>query len=150
MREFNSVSAFVEFLKTREAAIERAQREGLEAAGEMLEHSARELIGQEYPEWPPLSPRTIAEKQRLGFYGQVSSSDPLLRTGALRDSIKHSVEDDEVILGSDDPFAEFHEFGTELEPPRPFIGTTMFREGHDAAKLVWRHVMGAFVGRRVS
>jgi hypothetical protein len=116
----------------------------------MLEHAARELIGTEDQEWPPLSPRTIAEKGRLGFTGQVSSTDPLLRTGELRDSIKHVVEDVEVILGSDDPQAAYHEYGTEREPPRPFIATTMFREGHDAATLVWRHVMAAFVGGRVS
>ena len=49
---------------------------------------AKDFIGHELAEWKPLAPSTIAEKERLGFTGQVSATDPLLRTGDMRDSIE--------------------------------------------------------------
>jgi hypothetical protein len=50
--------------------------------------AARGYIGQELPGWVPLAASTIAEKQRLGFVNRVSATDPLLRTGAMRSSIR--------------------------------------------------------------
>lgn len=89
---------------------------------------AKAVIGHELPEWAALAPSTIAQKQRLGYTGQVSDTDPLLRTGKLRESI-HS-ETDTVgirtvaVVGSDDPVAADQEFGTSRIPARPFIGPT--------------------------
>lgn len=89
---------------------------------------AKALIGHELEEWPPLAPSTIAEKRRLGFTGQVSETDPLLRTAQLRDSISADAEATPSgaigMVGSDDPASVFQEFGTSRIPPRPFIGPT--------------------------
>lgn len=90
---------------------------------------AKAMIGHELPEWPPLAPSTVAEKARLGFTGQVSDTDPLLRTGRLRDSIKAEAEAIgylvEGVIGSDDSVAADQELGTSKIPPRPFLAPAM-------------------------
>ena len=98
--------------------------------GEAASHIAKDLIGQEFPGWPPLAPSTIAEKTRLGYVGQVSATDPLLRTGSLRDSITFEVEELAVTVGSPEPVAAYQEFGTSRGiPPRPvFMSSVMLVE----------------------
>lgn len=103
----------------------RAARPALEAdlakIGELTATMAAEYIGREMPQWPPLMPSTVAEKQRLGYTGQVSSTDPLLRTGELRDSIRMEIEGLEMAVGSHDKVAASQELGTARIPPRPFL-----------------------------
>lgn len=147
MPRFSSIAAFVEFLATRPAAVEQAQRKGMEAAGKMLVRECQAMIGEEIREWPALAQSTVEEKQRLGFTGRVSPTDPLLRTGQLRNSISSQVETGKLVLGSDDPVAPFQEYGTSRIPPRSFIGATMFRDGREAADLIGNYVMGAAAGR---
>jgi len=92
---------------------------------------AEALIGQELPQWPPLAESTIAEKQRLGYTGQVSATDPLLRTGELRGSIESDAERTatgvEGVVGSNSKVALYQEMGTAKIPPRPFLATAMMR-----------------------
>lgn len=94
---------------------------------------ARAYIGQERPEWPPLADSTVADKTALGYVGHVSPTDPLLRTGEMRESIEGNVEGLVGTTGSNDRKALWQEFGAhgtgpnragEL-PPRPFIGLGM-------------------------
>jgi hypothetical protein len=85
--KFNSIEAFVTFLRTRPAAVEEAQKTGMERAGRMLVTTAQDMIGEDMPRWDDLAPATFEEKQRLGYVGRVSAEDPLLRTGELRASI---------------------------------------------------------------
>ena len=110
----------------------RARHELKEETSHLLDGAvteAKSLIGHELEEWAPLAPRTIAEKQRLGYTGQVSETDPLLRTGQLRDSIGRKVaEDFEGVVGevgSDDRIAGYQEMGTSRIPPRPFLTPSM-------------------------
>lgn len=97
-----------------------------------LERRAKDYIGEERPEWKPLSPRTIRDKLKLGYGNQVSPTDPLLRTGHLRSSITGEVVDDDpmiyVIIGSDDLIAPAHELGTARIPPRPFLALALEEE----------------------
>ncbi len=144
--KFGSIADFLAFLRTRPAAVEAAQLKGLEAAGELFERTAKDMIGEEIAQWPPLAPSTVEEKQLLGYTGRVSATDPLYRTGELRASIGHHVDGKRVVLGSDDPVAEFHEFGTSRMPARPFIGATVFREAREAADLIANHELGAAMG----
>jgi hypothetical protein len=57
------------------------------AAGLEAETSVKLLITDIIP--PPLAPRTLAERKAAGFQGET----PLIRTGALRNSITHVIED---------------------------------------------------------
>jgi phage gpG-like protein len=144
---FASMDAFLVFMQTRPPAVEEAEKRGAEVAGKLLQREARNMIGAEIDQWPPLAPSTVEEKERLGYTGQVSPTDPLLRTGELRLSITHQIEQHAVVLGSDDPIAPYQEHGTGHIPPRPFIGSTLFRDGHDALDLVANHMAGAMAGR---
>lgn len=89
--------------------------------GELTATMAAEYIGHEMPEWPPLAPSTVAEKERLGYTGQVSPTDPLLRTGEMRDSIKVEIAGLEIAIGSTNKTALYQEMGTSRIPPRPFL-----------------------------
>jgi phage gpG-like protein len=70
---------------------------------------------------------------------------PLLETGELRDFISYLVtrEGLETVgyVGSDDPRAPFHEYGTSRIPPRPFLLAAVVQKEHAihamAACLVW-------------
>ena len=144
--KFNSIQAFVDFLASRPAAVAEARKEGMERAGKMLAKTAQDMIGQEMPDWADLAPSTVEEKQRLGFVGRVSPTDPLLRTGELRASISHTIEGNKLVLGSDDPVAAYQELGTPRIPPRPFIGSTMHVHGADAADIIGNYELGAAMG----
>ena len=92
---------------------------------------AKRLIGHENPEWAPLAPSTIAEKSRLGFTGRISATDPLYRTGEMRESIEGVAEGLVGVVGSSDKVALWQEMGTLRPtgsiPPRPFLGLAMSR-----------------------
>lgn len=111
-----------------------------EAIGEEQKQIARDMIGRENPQWPPLADTTIDEKTRLGYGGQVSATDPLLRTGALRESIDFNVDDVArgiaITLGSDDKVALYQELGTTTIPPRPFLSTAQMESVEPATKLL--------------
>lgn len=117
-----------------EASAARAKRD---LTLETLKHlgavarDAEALIGQELDVWPPLADSTVAEKERLGYTGQVSDTDPLLRTGELRGSIEADAEGTatgvEGVIGSNSQVALWQEMGTAKIPPRPFLATAMAR-----------------------
>ena len=92
---------------------------------------AKALIGHENPEWAPLAPSTIDEKSRLGFTGRISATDPLYRTGEMRESIEGAAEGLTGVVGSTDKVALWQEMGTLRPtgsiPPRPFLGLAMSR-----------------------
>jgi hypothetical protein len=116
-----SFGEYAEIL-ARNAAMVRPRLEvGLHKVGELTKTMAAEYIGHEIPEWPPLAPSTITEKTRLGYVGHVSATDPLLRTGEMRDSIEVSVEGLEMAVGSKEKIALYQELGTSRIPPRPFL-----------------------------
>ena len=144
--KFASIPAFLTFLRSRPAAVEAAQRRGLQEAGQLFEATAKDMIGEEIPRWADLAESTVEEKQRLGFVGRVSATDPLLRTGELRSSIHASVEGNRVVLGSTDPVAEYQEWGTSRMPPRPFIGPTVHNQEREAADLIANYELGAAMG----
>jgi HK97 gp10 family phage protein len=104
--------------------------------GEHAAIKAAEMIGHELPQWPPLAQSTVAEKQQLGYVGHVSATDPLLRTGELRDSIRFEVEGLTVTVGSHEKIAAYHEFGTPRMPPRPFLAPAMLATFPYAEKVL--------------
>jgi hypothetical protein len=120
-----------QFINHLERAVTRAPVVAAVALTETMEAvavEAKAYIGHEMPGWPALAPSTVAEKERLGYTGHLSPTDPLLRTGEMRESI--SAEVDAVtltgVVGSTDPVAVFQELGTPHIPPRPFLSTAMF------------------------
>ena len=145
MRAFATPGAFAAHLRRVSQSLPHAEHVGLEAAATLVETEAKALIGQEGP-FLQLAPSTVAEKRRLGYGGQVSATDPLLREGTLRDSISHMVEGRMAVVGSDDPVAIYQETGTSTIPPRPFLAGAAFRQGEAAANEIGRAVGNAVAG----
>jgi phage gpG-like protein len=129
-------------------------QEGLEKAAVVVETAAKHLIGQEnvpaagpYPAWAPLAQSTIEEKEKLGYTGQVSETDPLLRTGELRESIRHVVGHNEAVVGSDLDKALEQEMGTERIPARHYLGTALYQNAPEVEKILGEHFFHKLVRR---
>lgn len=129
-----TLDELVKMLQVSSKSVRPRLEADLAKIGALTAAAAVEYIGHEMPEWPALAPSTIAEKERLGYTGQVSATDPLLRTGAMRDSIKIEVEGLEMAVGSGDKIAAYQELGTKHIPPRPFLGPAMLNSLEFAAE----------------
>jgi hypothetical protein len=108
----------------------------LTAAAERMQADARAMIGTEPDIWPALATATIAEKARQGFTGHVTATDPLLRTGALRQSITADADADGITLASDSDLMPYFENGTDRMPPRPVLAPTMAAHAEEIAHAV--------------
>jgi len=103
----------------------------LSEGADAVVHNAQNRLGVYQEGWASLSDTTVLQRDRLGF----PADEPLLRTGALRDSItateERTVDGVTYIVGvpADSPagaYARAQELGTEGMsnhpiPPRPFI-----------------------------
>jgi phage gpG-like protein len=108
---------------------EEGTHDALEKACVIIETEARSYPGEYQPGWSPLAESTIAHK--------ATGDSPLLETGALRDSLQHTVEGHSGFVGSDSDVATFMELGTSRGvPPRSFLGLAAQQKGEEAADAV--------------
>jgi len=147
VKAFASPGAFATYLRRVSQAVPAAEHTGLERAAVIVETEAKALIGQEHADWPALAASTVQEKQRLGYTGRVSATDPLLREGTLRASYSHVVDGRRAVVGSDDPVAIYQETGTVRIPPRPVLSTAAITKGEEAAKAAGLAVASVIAGR---
>lgn len=124
----------------------------LEAVGSKIEKDAKEIIGHyqrsdtgPFPEWEELAPSSKADRVSKGF----TPNDPLLRTGALRDSINHEVRGRSVAVGSDLDIAIYQEMGTATIPPRPFLRIAAFRSKKWLGQLYAKTLRDRLHGRHL-
>lgn len=68
------------------------------------------------PAWKPLSPAYLRWKLRNRY-----SPLPLIRTGALKQSITYRVTRNKLSIGTSIPYAGYHQFGTRTIPKRKFL-----------------------------
>jgi phage gpG-like protein len=94
-------------------AMEEAVAHSIEHACVTLEKSAKDAIGTYRFGWVPLAESTLARK---------AADTPLYETGELQDSYEHNSDRHEGYVGSDNPKAEWHEYGTQNIPARPVLG----------------------------
>lgn len=82
--------------------------------------AAEDRFDREGPGWAPLADSTLASKP--------PGKKILELTGALRDSLTGGtppiITDDTLIMGTNDPKANFHQKGTSRMPARPVVHTT--------------------------
>jgi phage gpG-like protein len=148
-----SLAEFILHLGGAAARIEAETHAALERAARLVEAEAKASIGDYQPEagqfaaWAQLADVTISEKEKLGY---APPDNPLLREGALRDSIEHVVGDKEAVVGSNSPVAEYQELGTQHIPPRSFLGGAAVRKGSDVAELLGSATVMALVGEEVA
>ena len=132
-----NLGGLVAHLLTVKADMRVAEEVCLEKACRMIEKDAKAAIGTYLFGWTPLKPETIARKAR--------GDTPLLETGALRDSIEHNVDADgrDAYVGTDDPVAKYHEFGTSKIPARPFLSAAAMRQEDKIHTMIQRAISAA-------
>ena len=151
MREFRSIAAFVTHIAEVDVVQREGQAIGLERAAVIIETEAKAEIGhyQEavgpFAAWAELADSTKADRVQRGF----SENEPLLRTGALRDSIQHRSDNSDAMIGSDSPIAEYQELGTATIPPRSFLGGAAARKSEEAVNEIGRHIVAGLIGVNV-
>ena len=152
MREsFGSLTELTLHLGKIAVAQHAMERTALDRCAKLVAAHAKEKIGDYQPEagpfaaWAGLADATKADRLRQGY----SEDDPLLRTGALRDSIGHTVRDSEAQVGSNSDIAVYQELGTKHTPPRSFLGGALADKLEDVRKIIGDEAVGALVGEQV-
>lgn len=156
MRAFDIASAPA-FLTSMLAEIHHETHRALERAARVVEREAKAEIGDyqtaagPFMAWAPLAEATVADRVAHGY----APDEPLLRTGALRDSIGHSVEMQgvaagEAIVGSTSRIAVYQELGTATIPPRSFLGGAAVRMTPEVLALIGAGAVKALVGPGVT
>ena len=137
-----SLLGFVAELGTIERDIAASGPMIVEKACRMVQARAKRTVGSNQAEWPPLSPSTIADKQKHGF----KTPAPLLRTGEMRDSIEYTVHGLEGCVGSDSPIALFQEMGTSRIPPRSFLRSAAIASEDKIRRMAVAATVAVFSG----
>ena len=153
MTTFNSIGGLASHLAKLAINMEANKAGLLEHVGRHVEKAAKELNGQEnvqgvggFSTWAPLAESTIEEKEKLGYVGQVSATDPLLRTGEMRDSIVHIVDVPKsmVVVGSASAAMLAQELGTQHIPPRSELGIAAVNSEKDLQKFAVEYCIAVF------
>jgi phage gpG-like protein len=82
------------------------------------------------PAWAPLKESTAKQKARKGY-----SPTPLIRTGHLRQSFRPFWNKEQAGIGSEVPYAQYHESGTSRLPQRAMLPPE--RIAMDYARLIF-------------
>lgn len=77
-----------------------------------------------------------AVRQALSRSPGETHTAPWQQSGALRDSIAHSVEGAQAVIGSTSDVAVYQELGTRTDPPRPFLAPAGAELGDDVAESI--------------
>jgi phage gpG-like protein len=106
------------------SAFGQFEHAALDRAGHKFVEHIRAAIGTYEYGWEPLAESTIERK--------ASGDTPLLESGELRDSYGYEIRGNrDLVIGSDNMKARWHEFGTSHIPPRPVIGGTLQFHGKE-------------------
>lgn len=147
--EFANIKDFIKHLAKLEATFLPACHAAVRAGAKIIEKEAKNEIGTyqlaagPFPEWPLLTVGTIEDRERQGY----SASEPLLRTGEMRDSIGTKAEGLEAVVGSNDDIAVYQEHGTATIPPRSFLGGAAFRMAPKVVEIIGERAVWALSGR---
>ncbi|MDY3551402.1 hypothetical protein R5W24_000478 [Gemmata sp. JC717] len=151
MKQFGDMGSFAAHLLTAAVAVQKAEHKLLAHVGKVVEKRAKAKIGEyqdaapPFAGWAELADATKAERVKQGF----PEDEPLLRTGDMRDSIGHTVQGNEVTIGSNNDKAVWQELGTETIPPRSFLGGAMAEELPKLKEILGEGVVAALVGKDV-
>jgi HK97 gp10 family phage protein len=151
MKEFGSFGELALHLGEVMLAQHEMEHHALERCANIVKKRAKEKIGEYQDEagpfiaWPELADSTQADRERQGY----PADEPLLRTGAMRDSIEHMVVDGVAYVGSNSDDAVYQELGTIKMPPRSFLGGALVDELPKVCEIVGNDAAKALVGEKV-
>ena len=142
MKEFHSISHFIEHTLLMDAMVVLELHHGLKRCANAVELTAKNEIGTyqqgigQFPAWAQLAESTENEKSKLGY----PANSPLLRDGTLRDSISNEVQALEAVIGSTSDVMVYQELGTERIPPRPVLGPAAIRNRGKIERILGKAV----------
>lgn len=152
-----SFAQFADRMRRAAAQVPAAIDGALHVTMDSVSREAKGYIGHELPQWAPLSEATmqgfrhpygfwVKGKIELGYAGHMSSTDPLLRTGATRASIEPVVDGYTGAVASKSKVMLFQEMGTHNPltgdiPPRPVLALAMSRARPQADLFFGRAAM---------
>ena len=126
-----NILQFVLLLETMRDDLGDGRKVALKRAADLVVKEARGAIGTYKFGWPPLAASTVAQKGK---------DTPLLRTGALKNSIEGTViSSEEAEAGSNDPKIKWHELGTTKMPPRSVMGEAAKRKEAEVHAILGDH-----------
>ncbi|WP_439398718.1 phage virion morphogenesis protein [Bradyrhizobium sp. PMVTL-01] len=141
-----SLLAAAEMFATLKLEIEHKNHQLLEKSAKVVEKQAKDYIGTydaHYPTiWLPLAESTKRDRVNKGF----SADEPLLRTGALRDSIKHEADHHEAHIGTDSQIGVWHELGTSRFVPRPYLEPALKEKTPEILEILGKGTVGKLSG----
>lgn len=147
MKEFSSLDAFSKHLTKVVEQYPRREKTALNFIGDHLVEKSKEKIGHlqsgdgKFSSWKELADSTKKDKERKGYVFN-DEYNPLYRTGELKESIDHSVNQSRHVLyvGSPLDIMLYQEIGTKTIPARSVLGLTMFKE-----KEQIQYILGLFL-----
>ena len=111
----------------------------MEEACKMIEDDAKDAIGTYRYGWPPLGEAAVAKH----------GDTPLLDTGALKDSIQHTVvSPHEGYVGTNVEYAKYQEFGTSKISPRPFLGGAVEAKSAEFVECFGKAIKATIEGKK--
>ena len=153
-RNFNSFLGLAEHLALVVEEQERVIHRSLDQAARLLKKNAKAKVGTyqdeafPFPAWAELADSTKEDRLRHGF----TENDPGLRSGKMRDSIEHTVDDRNHLaaVGSDDDKLVYFELGTEKQPPRSVLGSAAIESTEDILRIIGKNAVTALIGEEVA
>lgn len=129
--------------------VEVAKREALEEAAKIIEEEAKRVLGTYDYNWPQLAQSTQDQRTHLGY----TPNDPGLRSGAMRDSIEHTVFQgiyrDDAEIGSNDDNLVYFELGTSKQPPRSVLAGAAHEKEAEVRALLGHKVVPVLTGSKI-
>lgn len=150
-REFKSFTEAGAYFVRAAVIHETVKKQAMRRAGTKVLAHARSKFGVyqpavgEWARWMYLTDYTMTERIWQGF----TPDDPLKRSGGLKKSLHLSIDNDRIVIGSNDERMIWHEMGTSRMPPRAVLGPALYEKRHEVAKIIGhsiaRHMMYGFV-----
>jgi hypothetical protein len=146
-----SLLGFMEHLAHFEHRLHHDSHKGMERVAKIVSAEARRELGtyqdaaSPFAAWAELADATQEDRSNQGF----TPNDPGVRTGDMRDSIKHASDHESAVIGSDDDKMVWFELGTDKQPPRSVLGTAVVHKEEAIKAIVGGSVVAALVGKDV-
>ena len=129
MNEADPLGGLIERLQAAAAAVGAVPEEAAALTAPLLKLNVQDIMGTSA--LLDLAPSTQAERVRLGY----TPNDPLVRRGDLRDSIESAAVGPVAVAGTNNPIAEYQEFGTSTIPPRPAFAMGLQETTFEAVEI---------------
>lgn len=160
MKTYNSFGALARALERAKLELQPAFEVAMEAGAVLVQgtavgefgHYQREDMGP-FPEWAELKDETKQAHIQAIVDGEAAPdagpNTPELVKGGLRSSVKHDSDARSFRVGSDSMVMVWQELGTTNGvPPRPILGTAMYRDTEAVCGFVGQAVENTLAGKK--